>query len=81
MGLQVTAVIHAVAVATDEVGAEETMHITAEVDMAITEVELDIMMIIVAVALMRDEVEVHLMTGEEADMAVGMGIGGVERYN
>lgn len=77
MGLLDTTVILVVVVATDEVGAEETMHITVEADMVITEVELDIMMTIVAVVLMRDEVEVHMMTVVEADMAEEMGIGGV----
>jgi hypothetical protein len=77
LGLLDTTVILVVVVATDEVGAEETMHITVEADMVITEVELDIMMTIVAVVLMRDEVEVHMMTVVEADMAEEMGIGGV----
>jgi hypothetical protein len=77
LGLLDTTVILVVVVATDEVGAEETMHITVEADMVITEVELDIMMTIAAVVLMRDEVEVHMMTVVEADMAEEMGIGGV----
>jgi hypothetical protein len=41
-------------------------------------VEWDIMMTIVAVVLMRDEAEVHMMTVVEADMAEEMGIGGVK---
>jgi hypothetical protein len=78
LGLLVTTVILVVVVVTDEVGAEETMHITVEADMVITEVEWDIMMTIVAVVLMRDEVEVHMMTAVEVDMVEEMGIGGVK---